>query len=201
MRIKKRMVLDAEERAAGGRKKAVITGISVAAAAAVTAVIVTAAGGGKSADSGTGVTVSVYSPDAVTFAECFSEEEAGRLLSEMVKNSAGAGGNYEEFKELIAESYKNEEKERYIEYEYNSEFLKNAAACRESLIIPVTDEDGAQGISAVYYSKADDPGYITVRTYTNVAHNGKSYGSLHKTAVAYINGSYYDMDSNLLSNN
>ena len=34
-----------------------------------------------------------------------------------------------------------------------------------------------------------------------MAHNGKSYGSLHKTAVAYINVSYYDMDSNLLSNN
>ena len=179
-RIKKRMVLDTEERAAGGRKKAVITGISVAAAAAVTAVIVTAAGGARSADSGTGVTASVYSPEAVTFAKGFSEDETGRLLSEMIKRSASVGGSYEDFKELIAESYKNAQNEKYIESEYNSGFLEKASACSDHLIIPVTDTDGAQGISAVYYSKADDPGYITARTYTFVHEDGVLKNDLKK---------------------
>ena len=134
----------------------------------------------RSADSGTGVTASVYSPEAVTFAKGFSEDETGRLLSEMIKRSASVGGSYEYFKELIAESYKSVQNEKYIESEYNSGFLEKASVCSDHLIIPVTDTDGAQGISAVYYSKADDPGYITARTYTFVHEDGVLKNDLKK---------------------
>ena len=171
-RIKKQMVLDAEERAAAGRKKAVITGISVAAAAAVTAVLVTAFGGSKTSDTGTGISADIYDPPASEFASGFSAEEAESFMAELVVRSKNVSDDYEGFKELFAASYKDDTKEKYIKAEYESGFMENALSCGHHMIIPVTDRDGAQGVSAVYYGKSDDPGYITARTYTLVHEDG-----------------------------